>query len=139
MFGIEVERVFTIDRPTMWTLWTHEEHLARWMRPSVTDYAPTIATVDPRPGGAYRFEMIANDGAVHAILGTFLELDEPERMTFTWSWEGSDEESLVEVLLTEVAGGTNVRIVHNKLASRDAADQHEQGWIGCLESLAATN
>lgn len=135
MFSVDLERVFSIDRPTMWRLWTDPEHASRWMRPSVTDFAPTIATIDPRPGGAYRFEMIAGSGEVHAVSGVFAELAEPERLAFTWAWDGSDEASFVEVLLTEVPGGTKVRILHSKLPTREAADEHEHGWIGCLGSL----
>lgn len=134
-FETGVERVFAIDRATMWKLWTDEEHAAHWMRPSVTEFGPTIATIDPHPGGRYRFEMVAKDGSAHAASGVYVELDEPKRLTFTWSWEGSDDESLVEVTLSEVPGGTRVQLVHTKLSSQEAADEHQRGWVGCLASI----
>lgn len=134
-FHAEIERVFTIDRATMWTLWTDQEHAARWMRPSITEFEPTIATIDPRPSGTYRFEMIAKDGSVRAVSGLFVEVDEPQRLVFTWSWDGSGEESLVEVMLSEVRDGTKVSISHTKLDSQESADQHEHGWVGCLASI----
>jgi len=134
-FQIEVERLFPIDRATMWNLWTDQEHAARWMRPSITEFAPTVASIDPRPDGNYRFEMVANDGSVRAVSGQFVEVDEPRRLAFTWSWDGSDEESLVEVTLSDVPDGTRVHISHSKLESQVSADQHEQGWVGCLDSI----
>lgn len=135
-FDVEVERVFSIDRATMWNLWTDEEHAARWMRPSITEFQPTIATIDARPGGHYRFEMITKDGAVVAVAGVFVELDPPERLSFTWSWEGSEEESFVEVTLIEVPDGTKVHVLHSKLVSQESADEHQHGWVGCLDSIA---
>lgn len=135
-YEVRVEREFAIDRATMWRLWTDQEHASRWMRPSVADFAPTLATIDPRPGGQYRFEMITTDGAALAVAGVFVDLVEPERLAFTWSWEGSGEESFVEVTLAEVDGGTKVRIVHSKLASQESAHEHERGWVGCLDSMS---
>jgi uncharacterized protein YndB with AHSA1/START domain len=134
-FHAEVERVFSIDRPTMWTLWTDEEHAGRWMRPSLTEFEPTIASIDPRPSGTYRFEMIGKDGSVRAVSGQFVEVDEPKRLVFTWSWDGSEEESLVEVLLSEVRDGTKVSISHTRFDSQESAEQHEDGWVGCLASI----
>ena len=134
-FRVEVERAFSIDRATMWSLWTDQEHAARWMRPSISEFAPTVASIDARPDGRYRFEMVGNDGSVRAVSGQFVEVDEPRRLVFTWSWDGVDEESLVEVMLSEVPEGTRVQISHTKLESQESADQHEQGWMGCLASI----
>lgn len=135
-FQVDVERVFAIDRATMWSLWTDQEHAARWMRPSIDDYGPTVASVDARPNGHYRFEMMSNDGSVHAVSGQYVEVEEPRRLVFTWVWDGTEEESLVEVLLSETDEGTKVQINHTKLESQQSADRHEQGWIGCLNSIA---
>lgn len=134
-FRAEVERVFSIDRATMWALWTDQEHAARWMRPSITEFEPTIASIDARPSGTYRFEMITKDGSVRAVSGQFVEVEEPSRLVFTWSWDDSDEESLVEVLLSDVGDGTKVSIAHTKLDSQESAEQHKDGWVGCLASI----
>jgi uncharacterized protein YndB with AHSA1/START domain len=132
---LDVERVFAIDRDTMWSLWTDQAHAARWMRPSVTAFGETRASIDARPGGAYRFEM-QSAGETRATSGRYLAVEPPERLVYTWQWDGSPEESVVEVRFDEVGAGTRVRISHTRLATAESVAQHLDGWNGCLESLA---
>ncbi|KGN30198.1 activator of HSP90 ATPase [Knoellia sinensis KCTC 19936] len=121
----------------MWTLWTEAEHLGAWHRPSAA-FGPTYATVDLRPGGSYRMEMLDPAGELHATSGTYVELDRPHRLSFTWRWDGSDHDTLVDVRLSEDGGRTRVAITHTKLVSQAEADRHAEGWIGCMSTLAAT-
>jgi len=134
--GIDLERTFAIDRETMWSLWTDAAHAGRWMRPSLSAFGETRATLDVRPGGAYRFEM-ESGGEVRAAAGTFVEVDPIDRLVYTWQWEGQAEESLVEVTFRETPGGTRVHLSHTRLDTRESADMHEDGWRGCFESLAS--
>jgi len=135
MFTAAVDRTFDIDIRTMWSLWTQAEHLGAWHRPSQA-FGPTLATVDLRPGGAYRLEMIDPTGDVHATSGVYVEIDEPHRLVFTWQWDGSDHDTLVDVRLTESDGRTTVSITHTKLIDQAEADLHAEGWIGCLAMIA---
>jgi uncharacterized protein YndB with AHSA1/START domain len=139
VFVANVERTFAIDRPTMWRLWTDPDHLAQWFRPSLEDYGPTVAKVDLRAGGEYRIEMVQQDGHVHATSGQFVEVDEPNRLSFTWLWDGGASESLVDIAFTEEGGGTSVVITHTRLSSPEDVERHSQGWIGCLNSLALSH
>lgn len=136
MFTATADRTFAIGIETMWTLWTDPQHLGAWHRPS-TAFGPTIATADVRPGGTYRLEMLAPDGSVHATGGTYVEVDRPRRLVFTWQWDGSPEETLVEVSLTEVDGKTTVAVNHTRFAEQAEADRHAEGWTGCLTTMAA--
>lgn len=135
MFTATVERTFDVDINTMWTLWTQAEHLSAWHRPS-PEFGPTLATVDLRPGGSYRLEMIDPGGAVYAASGEYVEIDEPHRLLFTWQWDGNDHDTLVEVRLTDVDGCTTVAITHTKLVDQADADTHAEGWTGCLAMIA---
>lgn len=136
MVTARIDRTYAVDIATMWSLWTDPEHLSRWFRPSLDDFGPTVAAIDLRVGGAYRFEMVASDGSVHAVGGTVVEVEEPERLALTWRWDGADHESLVEVTLTEHGDQTTVAIDHTRNVDRAEADNHAGGWSGCLESLA---
>lgn len=139
MFTADLDRTFDIDLTTMWSLWTDPQHAANWFRPSLEEFGPTVATIDPRVGGIYRLEMIRTTGEVHATTGQIVEIDEPNRLAFTWRWDGTEEESLVEVTFTPHDAKTTVAIRHSRLASQEAADQHAEGWVGCLDSLAHTH
>jgi uncharacterized protein YndB with AHSA1/START domain len=133
-----VDRTFDVDIATMWSLWTDPEHLARWFRPSLDDYGPTLASIDLRPGGAYRLEMVRSDGETHAVAGTVVAVEEPTRLALTWHWEGNEHESRVDVTLTARGARTTVVIDHSDLLDETDAARHAEGWVGCLASLAAT-
>lgn len=136
MVSARIDRTYPVDIATMWSLWTDPDHLSRWFRPSLDEYGPTVATIDLRSGGAYRFEMVGTDGSVHAVVGTVVAVEEPRRLALTWRWEGTEHESLVKVTLTDLGDRTTVTIDHTRLADEADADNHTQGWDGVLESLA---
>ncbi|MDL9980446.1 SRPBCC family protein [Microbacterium sp. ASV49] len=136
LFTANVERSFALDIETMWELWTDPQHLGAWHRPSL-EFGPTIATVDLRPGGTYRLEMLDPEGQVQAVGGTYLDIDRPHRLVFTWRWDGSDNDTRVEVRFADADGSTTVTIVHTDFVAQAEADMHAAGWAGCLETLAA--
>jgi uncharacterized protein YndB with AHSA1/START domain len=135
LFQARVERTFAIGIDTMWTLWTDPQHLGAWHRPS-TEFGPTVATADVRPGGSYRLEMLAPTGEVHATSGIYVDVDRPHHLSFTWKWDGTDHDSLVDITSTEDDGKTTVAITHTRLVDQADADRHAEGWIGCLHTLA---
>ncbi|MDP3209530.1 MAG: SRPBCC domain-containing protein [Rhodoglobus sp.] len=134
--SLTVERTFAVDRDTMWQLWTDEAHASRWMRPSLTEYGPTRATIDARVGGQYRFELMYGGTDMSVIAGEYLEVDEPDRLVYTWAWEGDPHVSRVEVRFDAVSDGTRVHILHTTLASTESVEAHRDGWVGCLNTLA---
>jgi uncharacterized protein YndB with AHSA1/START domain len=138
VFTARIDRTYDLDVHMMWSLWTDPDHLSRWSRPSLEEFGPTVATLELRPGGDLRIEMVLRDGGVHAVTGRIVTTDEPSRLSFTWRWEGTEHESLVDVTFSERDGKTTVAIVHTRLATQDDADRHSQGWAGCLDSLART-
>ena len=137
MATARIDRTFDIDISTMWKLWTSPEHLARWFRPSLTDFGPSVASLDLQPGGAYRIEMLSSDGEAHAVVGRVVAVEEPSRIALTWRWDGTDQESLVDVTFADHQGRTAVVIDHTRLFDEADAARHTEGWVGCLSSLAA--
>jgi uncharacterized protein YndB with AHSA1/START domain len=126
-----VEREIRIDASpeTVFAYFTDPARMTRWKGRS--------ATLDPRPGGAYRVEI--NDRAV--VRGEFVEVTPYSRLVFTWGWEGSDPEhpvppgsSTVEVVLEPDGGGTLVRLRHRDLPAGQG-ELHDQGWTHYLGRL----
>ncbi len=127
-----VERELTIAaRPeTVWEFLVDSDKLTRWMC--------TAASLDPRPGGLYRAEVISGNTA----RGEFVEVDPPRRLVFTWGWEpgGMDTDvppgsSTVEIELEPHAEGTTLRFTHSGLPSAKAVESHAHGWDHYLERL----
>ncbi|MGI8421977.1 MAG: SRPBCC family protein [Gaiellaceae bacterium] len=129
--SVEREIAIAASPETVWEFFVDEEKAARWMG--------QVVTLDPRPGGVYRVEVIPG----HTASGSFVELDPPRRLVYTWGWEpGAGGEnavppgtSTIEIELVPVGEGTTVRFVHRDLPNAEAAKSHAHGWDHYLERL----
>lgn len=92
------------------------------------------SSLEPVPGGAFAIDI----GANHAR-GTFVEVVPPERVVFTWGWEGSADvppgSSTVTVILEATDRGTLVRMTHEGLIPGEDL-RHSHGWTHYLGRLA---
>jgi uncharacterized protein YndB with AHSA1/START domain len=111
---------------TVWEFFVDPKKAMQWMG--------IDAELDPQAGGVYRCVVIPG----HTAIGEFVELDRPNRIVFTWGWDGSESvppgSSTIEVDLTGDDEGTSVRFVHN-LSTAEAAASHKTGWDHYLPRL----
>ena len=119
--------------------WTTAERMARWICPDPT--ARVTAENDLRPGGSWSVRMETSAGAFTAF-GRYREIESPRRLTFTWDWKEQPQamsaDTVAEVALTQVAGGTELRLDHCGFPSDEAAEGHRVGWELALERLEGT-
>ena len=81
--------------------------------------------------------MHAPSGNVYTVVGTFREVRPPERLAFTWTWEGKDMgETLVTLDLHDRDGATHLVLTHELFPTTEMRDEHGTGWAGCLSRLA---
>ena len=100
---------------------------------------------DARVGGKYRIQVQKDDGEFFTSVGVYREVKPPERLVFTWAFEkdGSGEEfgeveppeMLVTLEFKARGKQTELILTHEKFASVESRDRHEQGWTRCLGSL----
>jgi uncharacterized protein YndB with AHSA1/START domain len=123
---VEHELRIEASPETVFTYFTDPAKMVEWMGED--------ATLDPRPGGFCR---IAFGGG--AVAGSFVEVDPPSRVVFTWGWEERffdvpPGDTRVEVTLVPDGEGTLVRLSHTKLPP-SAVGFHDMGWAHYLERL----
>ena len=131
-----LRRTFPFPRADVFAAWTDPEELAAWWGGAI---ARTLsAAVDLRVGGAYRLTM-RSAGEVFAVEGVFREVRAPERLVYTWRWDGLDvdggRESLVTVEFIERDGSTEVVVTHDGLESDESLRFHDRGWTTSLARL----
>jgi uncharacterized protein YndB with AHSA1/START domain len=94
------------------------------------------AGLDARPGGAFAVEF--GDVAAH---GSYLAVEPPHRVVFTWGIPGDDTlppgSSTVEVVLVADNGDTIVRLTHRDLPA-DREPSHQEGWERGLGALVTS-
>lgn len=134
MTANRIEREIVVDASIdeAWRALTDPELVSRWFG--------TDTEIDLRPGGAAAFVW---DGDRHeAVVET---VEPPTRFAYRWSLASNvpfahAPTSLVEFTLSEVAGGTRVRLVESGFASlADGAErraENDEGWAQELGELA---
>jgi uncharacterized protein YndB with AHSA1/START domain len=118
---ILITREFDAPRHLVYEAWTTPEHVKRWWNAKRGEV--TIAEIDLRVGGKWRYVMVTEDGFEVAFHGEFREIVPNERIVSTEVFEGMpDAESVNTMTLTEVDGRTTVTILvqHTSKEHRDA-------------------
>ncbi|MDX6412985.1 MAG: hypothetical protein QOH23_395 [Gaiellaceae bacterium] len=128
------ERTLSIDASpeTVWEFLVDPEKLMRWKGIN--------ADLDAQRGGTFRCEVIPG----HIARGEYVEIDRPNRLVFTWGWDGNEGvppgSSTIEIDLAAEGDGTSLRFVHKDLPNADAVSSHAHGWehyLSRLETAAA--
>ena len=87
--------------------------------------------IEPRVGGTYRLIMPGD----MTMNGVFSEVVPNQALTYSWQWDGSDEQTQVNVQFSGTASGTDVRIVHSGFTSQDSYDNHASGWDSYVDGF----
>ena len=137
-FSLTINRNFKAPKQAVYDAWTNEEALTSWFAPT-SEMKTVVHEMELKIGGKYRISMIEPDGATHVIHGEYVALNPYDQLVFTWEWESDEEEvnSLVTIDLKENNGTTDMVLLHEKLASQESVDLHNEGWMGCVAQLEA--
>lgn len=133
---LRLTRTIRAPRARVFAAFTDPKLLRQWWGPP--GFTLPEVEIDPRPGGRYRFKMVSGEGNVLWLAGTFREVQAPERLVYTWSWEQGDMagvETLVTISFIASGNVTEIQILHEGLPSPAARDAHNAGWSGCLSRL----
>jgi uncharacterized protein YndB with AHSA1/START domain len=134
---LHLTRHYPVAAEKVWRAWTDPQTLMRWFGPA--DAAGFIAAdMDVRAGGRYRLRFRTQDGVENEVGGTYLEVEAPRRLVFSWAWHTTPErESLVTITLRPDAGGTELDFRHARFFDQAARDNHNRGWTAAFEKFDA--
>ncbi len=135
---ILITREFDAPRHLVYEAWTTPELVKRWWHANRGEM--TVAEIDLRAGGMWRYVMVTPDGMEVAFHGEYREIVPNERLVSTEVYEGFPDGEAVDTLtLTEVAGRTTLEILveHASKEHRDAhiASGMEDGMQDAMDLL----
>ncbi|MGH2685192.1 MAG: SRPBCC family protein [Actinomycetota bacterium] len=117
---IRMTRVFDAPRELVFEAHSSADHMRNWWGPR--KYEVVSAEVDFRPGGTWRIVHRGPEGDEHGFHGEFREIVPPERITWTFEYEGAPGQVSVEtVTFTEKDGRTTLTAVSDA-GSKEARD-----------------
>ncbi len=129
-------RFIRAPRERVFDAFVDPEMMKKWMCPRGMS-VPEIAA-DARVGGRWRVSMRSRDGETYMAAGEYREIARPDRVAYTWQWEGAiamPAETLITVSFSERDGGTELRMTHSGFAAAALRDSHEGGWQSCFNRL----
>jgi uncharacterized protein YndB with AHSA1/START domain len=118
---ILITREFDAPKHLVYQAWTTPELVKRWWNAKRGEV--TIAEIDLRVGGAWRWVMVAHGDVEVGFHGEYREIVPNERIVSTEVFEGMpDAESLNTLTLTEEDGRTTLTVLveHAAQEHRDA-------------------
>jgi uncharacterized protein YndB with AHSA1/START domain len=128
---VHVQRVIGAPIEEVFDALTDPAAMAEWFSPE----GHARVEAEPHVGGRFMVVMVGRDVEIEHR-GTFLEIDPPRRLVFTWSSRFTDgRDSQVAIDLTPTGDGTRLSLVHRLLTAEQAAS-HAGGWTRILDRLA---
>ncbi len=100
---IVMTREFDAPRDLVFEAHTSCEHLSQWWGPR--GYEITSCEIDFRPGGRWRIVHRGPDGEEYAFRGEYREIVRPERIVWTFEFEGFPGNVSVETMTLEEHDG----------------------------------
>lgn len=114
--------------------WLDAKTLSRFMLPAPGMPEPNTK-IDPRVGGNFEILMKVGEEEIPHT-GSYLIIDSPNKLVFTWSSPFSPDDSTVTLLFEEIDSEmTQVELTHVKFLNEESRDNHEGGWKNILEKL----
>lgn len=144
LHDLTIVRIFAAPRELVYKAFTDPEHTKHWMGPR--GFAATHFEQDARPGGKWRACLHQTgdwQGRTFPDLwqgGVFKEIVPPERIVYTFAWEGQGgqptRETLITTLFTELGNDRTQMNFHQAFFdSIGQRDGHNDGWSSSLDRL----
>ena len=100
---IIITRTFDAPRELVFKVMTEQKYIPEWWGPR---YLTTIVDkMELRPGGIWRFVQHDADGNEHSFHGVYHEIKSPERLVYTFEYEGAPGHVMLETITLEDKNG----------------------------------
>lgn len=134
-----ITRVLAAPRTLVWKAWTDPAQVKCWMGPR--GYTATHLQGEWRPRGAWRACLRRDDNGEELWQGGVnLEIVAPERLVYSFAWEGANgrrgHETRVTLNFSEHRGKTRMDFRQEVFDSAEECDGHRAGWNSTFDRLA---
>lgn len=136
--NVRVVRRFAASAEHVFDAWLTPRLLGQWMfGPAVREEKILRLDIDPRVGGHFSM-LVERQGETIDHLGTYLEMDRPHRLVFTWGIRdlSNPDDSRVTIDITPTEDGCELTLIHSLHPDwAEYAQRTELGWNTMLDAL----
>jgi uncharacterized protein YndB with AHSA1/START domain len=135
---LTIIRVFDAPRELVFRAWTDPDQFGRWLGPKGFT-APSV-TLNLQVGGRWRTCIRdESEGVEFWAHGVYREIEEPERLVFTYEWEDAAQsglQTLVTISFADLGAKTEMTFHQAVFDTVDSRDGHQDGWSQSFDDLA---
>jgi len=108
---IHIERVFDAPRDRVWRAFTERDQITQWWG---RGNKLVVEKMEVERGGHWRFVEHSADG-VHGFEGRYREVTPPDRLVYTFEWDGMPGHVAVDTTIFEDLGDGRTKIVSTSI------------------------
>jgi len=136
---VVLTRVFDAPRELLFKAMTDPKAIPEWWGPK--NLKTTVDKMDVKKGGIWRYIHTGDNGNEDAFNGVYHEVLKPERLTYTFEWEGLPGHILLETITFQDLGGKTKMVdksVFQSVEDRDGmiSSGMEEGSTASMDRLA---
>lgn len=139
--SVSVTQRFTVEPERVFEALLDPKKIGQWMfGVIVRDEEVLHLHTDARVGGAFSF-LVRRGGTEIDHIGTYVELERPRRLVFTWHIKGETENEFSQVTIGIVPqdAGCELTLTHEMDAKwAEFADRTKESWAKMLGVLSRT-
>ncbi|MCW8091710.1 SRPBCC family protein [Alteromonas sp. ASW11-130] len=138
MYNFKMNVIFHIPITQLFDAFHKPELISQWIAPPPMHVVQVVS--DFEEGGQYRIVMEEATGKSYTLTGEYTRIRRNDQLMFSWAWEDALEESVitsVDIQFEQLNDSTTeIILIHSGFANEKEKEQHNLGWIGCLEKLS---
>jgi uncharacterized protein YndB with AHSA1/START domain len=134
---VTVKKKFNVPAEKVFDAWLDPNWLNRWMfGPEIRDEKIITLENDPKKDGQF-FYVVERDGDIINHMGTYREVQRPNRLVFTWGVDvEAGDESVVTIDIESTENGCQLTLVHEMDPKwAEYADRTQEGWTFMMDKL----
>lgn len=133
--NIQLSKSFPASKHELYNAWTSPEELKQWWRPMNKQLLEVENNITQGGKVKYLFEDDLK------IAGEYKEVEEGNRLVYSWNWEHPEEslhkgEYLLTVTFNEDGNGSQLEITQENFKEEHAIKPHQSGWEEMLQNLS---
>ncbi|QDU35110.1 hypothetical protein KS4_31900 [Poriferisphaera corsica] len=139
--SLKLTRSINASADELFDAWLNADTLAHWFKPE-PGLVCDDCQINPTEMGIFRIILLNEETHDHYIvMGHFIELDEPNTLSFTWSWE-LPQNGVRDTICTAIfdnptpdVNHTELTFIHSGFPDQESLEDHVAGWNACLDEL----